>query len=306
MEVTKGYFLVFLTAVISGFAIFINKFGVKVINPYIFTWLKNLTVAIFLTGLLLALRDWKTLKNLTKKQWFSLITIGFVGGSIPFFLFFKGLSLTNPAKASFLHKTMFIYVAFLAVIFLKEKIDKRFLFGGFLLIFGSLFLLKRLPSSINHGDLLVFLATLLWAIENTISKYVLKSPALLGRTVAWARMFFGAFFMLIFLLITNQLNLLSGLTLKQISWVAITAAILFGYVMTWYSGLKYVQVSKATVILLLGSPMTTFLSLIFEKKIVYQNVLSGILIILGVIIVIGFKETLKLLKEIKKSIYVRA
>lgn len=300
----KGYFLVFLTALISGFAIFINKFGVSVVNPSIYTFLRVLTVAIFLTGLLLFLKDWRTLKNLTGKQWLLLIIIGLVGGSIPFLLFFKGLSLTNAAQGSFIHKTMFIWVAFLAVLFLKEKINKKFFLGGLFLLLGGLILLKKLPYSFNQGDLLVFLATLLWAAENTISKYVLRD--LEGRIVAWARMFFGTLFILIFLLATNQFPLISSLTLGQINWVLITAVILFGYVMTWYSGLKFIPVSQATVILLLGSPITTLLSFIQTRQINLQDFLASFSIILGIVLVLGLRETWHLAKEIKKQIYVRA
>lgn len=298
----KGYFLVFLTALISGFAIFINKFGVSVVNPNIYTFLRVLTVAIFLTGLLLFLKDWRRLKDLTKKQWLLLITIGLVGGSIPFLLFFKGLSITNAAQGSFIHKTMFIWVALLATLFLKEKIDKKFLLGGLFLLLGSLILLKKLPYSFNQGDLLVFLASLLWATENTISKYVLRD--LEGRIVAWARMFFGALFILIFLLATNQLPLISGLTLGQINWVLITAVILFGYVMTWYNGLKFIPVSQATVILLLGSPITTLLSFIQTRQVSFQEIFSGLFIILGILLVFGLKEVWRLFKELKKLVYV--
>jgi len=303
MDQNKGYYLVFSTAIISGFAIFINKFGVSVVNPYIFTFLKNLIVAFLLTGILLALRDWRILKNLTKKQWLLLVIIGLVGGSIPFLLFFKGLSLTSAAQGSFIHKTMFIYVALLAVIFLKEKIDRRFLLGGLILILANFILLKKLPTSINFGDLLVLFAALFWAIENTISKYTLRE--LQGRTVAWGRMFFGTFFIFIFLFGTNQLPLITGPTLKQISWVIITGLILFGYVMSWYSGLKYIPVSQATAILLFGSPVTTFLSLISGGKISFQEILSGILIILGVISVIGLKEIWQIIKQTRKLIYAR-
>lgn len=300
----KGYLLVFLTAVISGFAIFINRFGVEVLNPYTFTFLKNLIAALFLTGFLFALKDWRILKKISKKQWILLVIIGLVGGSIPFLLFFKGLSLTTAAKGAFLHKTMFIYVAFLALIFLREKIDKKFLLGGLFLILGSLFLLKRIPYSINQGDLLIFLATLFWAAENIISKYVLKE--LPGRTVAWARMFFGSLFIFLFLLFTNQLPSLSGVTLTQISWIFVTGAILFGYVMTWYSGLKYIPVSQAAVILLLGSPITTLLSLIWTGQVTLQGILSGILIIFGVILIFGLKKLYQISRDFKKLIYVRS
>ncbi|OGZ17527.1 MAG: hypothetical protein A2Z78_01550 [Candidatus Nealsonbacteria bacterium RBG_13_36_15] len=299
----KGYFLVFLTAIISGLSIFLSKFGVSVINPYIFTWLKNLMVLVLLTGLLLALKDWQILKSLTKKQWFLLIAIGLVGGSIPFLLFFKGLSMVSAPLGSFIHKTMFIYVAFLAFFFLKEKIDKRFFLGGFFLILGNLLLLKKLSFTLEPGYFLVFLATFFWAAENTISKYVLKE--LSGRIVAWARMFFGAFFIFIFLLGTDQLSLLVDFNLIQVRWILITAVFLFGYVMTWYGGLRYIPVSQATVILLFGAPITTLLSFIFGREVILQDFLAGFLIILGIISVLGLKQTLGLIKEMKTLMYVR-
>jgi len=298
----KGYSLVFLTSLISGFAIFINKFGVKVINPDIYTFLRVLIVAIFLTGLLLLLKDGSKLKSLTKKQWFLLVMIGFAGGSAPFLLFFRGLSLSNAAQCSFIHKTLFIWVAALAALFLKEKLDKKFLLGGLFLLLGSLVLLKKLPHSLNQGDLLVFLATLLWAAENIISKYTLRN--LEGRIVAWGRMFFGASFILIFLLATNQFQLISNLKPRQISWVLITAIVLFGYVTTWYRGLKLIPASQATAILLIGSPITTLLSFIQTKQINPEKILSSIFIVFGILLVLELKELWHLLfKKLKKLVY---
>ena len=46
MNKNKGFLLVLATAFISGLSIFINKFGVSVINPYIFTGLKNIIIAL--------------------------------------------------------------------------------------------------------------------------------------------------------------------------------------------------------------------------------------------------------------------
>ena len=297
----KGYFLVFLTAVISGISIFINKFGVAVINSNIFIFLKNLVVAVLLSSLLILFKDWQKLKKLTKKHWFLLISIGLVGGSIPFLLFFKGLSLINAAQGSFWHKTMFIYVIILASIFLKEKIDKKFLLGGLLLILGNLILLNKLPIAINKGDVLVILATIFWAIENIISKYALRETE--PRIVAWARMFFGSLFIFLFLLVTNQLELIGSLGFKQISWVLVSAILLLGYVITWYEGLKFVPVSQATVILILGLPITTFLSFVAGGKVGLQEILSGVLIILGVMLVLGLKEVWQIIKQTKKLFY---
>lgn len=298
----KGLLLVLSTAIISGFSIFINKYSVSVINPYIFTFLKNVLVAIALSSLILGLKNRKTLKNLTKKQWGLLLAIGLVGGSIPFLLFFKGLSLTNAAESSFIQKTMFIYVALLASVFLKEKLNKNFLIGGLFLMLGNLFLLGKSSLLIlNKGALLIFIATIFWAIENVISKYALKE--LSGKIVGWGRMFFGSLLILVFLSITNQLPLITHLSFKQINWIIITAVILLGYVLTWYNGLKHIPVSQAAVILTLGAPITTLLNLVSGHSVNPQEILAGIFIVFGVILVLGLKEILGLTKKVSRLIY---
>lgn len=307
----KGYLLVFLTAIISGFSIFINKFGVGIFkNPYLYTFLRNVTVAIFLTFLLILFKDWKNFAKLTKKQWLLLLIVGLVGGCIPFFLFFKGLSMTSSAEAGFIHKTLFLWASILALLFLKEKLDKKFFIGASTLLFGNFILLKDFLLRGNYGNFLVLVATLFWAIENTIAKYLLKD--LTGRQVAWGRMFFGSLFMLIYLAFTNQLTPILALSSKQINWVLITSAFLFGYVFTWYSGLKYIPLSQATIILLLGSPITTFLNFI-HNSILHRSfvpppqneILSSLLVVLGIFVVLGLKKILEIFSALKKLIYVR-
>jgi drug/metabolite transporter (DMT)-like permease len=304
MQKNKGLLLILSTAVISGFSVFINKYGVSVINPYVFTWLKNLSVALILTGLILAFKDWRVLKFLTKKQWSWLLTIGLVGGAIPFLLFFKGLSMVSAAEGSFIQKTMFIYIAVLAVIFLKEKIDRKFLAAASLLLIGNILLLKNFHLSFSLGSALIMIATIFWAMENVISKFMLRE--LPWRMVAWARMFFGSIFIFGFLFFTRQAELIVNLNFKQIGWVAITALFLLGYVATWYSGLKEVEVMKAAAVLLLGSPITTILALISGSKIEAREIFAGALIILGIVLIIDIGNILQKTKEIWRKRYARS
>lgn len=290
-----GLMFVFFTALVSGFSIFINKFGVSDINSDIFTFSKNVIVAIFLFAIILFFNEFKSLINLKAKDWLKLIVIGFVGGSIPFLLFFKGLQLTSGATSSFIHKTMFIYVAVMAMFFLKEKLSKKVLIAAVLLLIGNFLILNLKPFNLfnlDYGSLLIFSATLFWAAENIISKYALRE--LSSMQVAFGRMFFGSFFILIFLYFSNELKLMSALTLPQLSWILISSAFLFLYVFTWYSGLKYVKVSVATSILLLGSPITTLLSYIFTGAALSLNQALGILfLIVGIILFILFAEMAK-------------
>ena len=299
----KGLFLVFGTAVISGFSVFINKFSVGEFNPYLFTFLKNLLVAIFLLSLLLGLKEFKNLKKLTKKDWSVLAIIGLLGGSTPFLLFFKGLSLTTAANGAFIHKTMFIYVAILAGIFLKEKIPNRLLVAGSFLLMGNLYFLRFLPVGVQRGDLLILVATILWAVENTISKYALRS--LSPTIVAFGRMGIGSAFILLFLIFTGNIQAISRLTPLHFQWVLISGVLLFGYVTTWYTGLKSISVSTATVILLLGSPITSLLTFIFQGQgfSIYQTI-GSLLLAFGVALAIGFREIWQTFKNLPKLIYV--
>ncbi len=289
MNKNKGLLLVSGTAFISGLAIFINKFGVSIINPYIFTGLKNIIVALLAISWLLMFKDWRILKGLRIRQWLLLTGIGLIGGSIPFLLFFKGLSLTSSVQAAFIHKTMFIYIAVLAVVFLREKISRNFLIAGLLLFLANILLLRIIPHSFGWGDLLVLSATLFWALENVLSKYLLGE--LSPRIVIWGRMFFGSLFIILFWLMTGQAHLVSSLNLEQIGWLMITAVFLFGYVATWYTGLKYIKVSLAAIVLLLASPITTLLSLIFLNGVLLFSQFLGIILALLALLII-YKSSL--------------
>lgn len=288
----RGLLFVLGTAIISGISIFINKFGVKGIDAYLFTGVKNLIVAVFLFSLILLAKDFKKLKQLTKKDVGKLFLIGLFGGSIPFLLFFKGLQLTSAAQGAFIHKTMFLWVGLLALIFLKEKLSKGLIIGAILLLTGNFLLLKLTNFVFSTGDMLIFIAALFWSIETIISKQALRT--LDSKTVAFARMFFGSIIIMAFLTATNSISLAATLTSTHLIWIIITSFFLFGYVFTWYSGLKHLKASTATSILLLGSVITTTLNLVFANTVIVPSQIIGIiLLILGLISVVWFSTIIK-------------
>jgi len=301
----KGIALALGTALISGASIFLNKFAVTGIDPFVFTALKNSLVALFILSLILGLKEKNNLKKLSKKQWFKLSLLGLIGGSIPFLLFFKGLALTSAAQASFWHKNMFLLIIPMSLIFLKEKLNKNYLLASLLLFLGNLLLLKRLSFNINMGDLYIILATLFWAVENTLSKHLLKGLA--SKTVGLGRMFFGSVFIWIFLLLTGKASLVLNLSLSQFAWTIFTSLFLGAYVLTWYAGLKRVKLSTAAVILLLGGPITSLLSLVFLQTIPSAKQSLAILFtILGIVLVVGIKEFVSLPQKILSLFYARS
>ena len=288
MESKKGLMLVLGTAVISGFSIFINSYGVKGFDSSVFTFSKNFAVALALIALILGMRQWREIARLSRRQWSQLFVIGVIGGSIPFLLFFKGLQLASGATASFIHKTLFLYAAVFAVIFLKEKLSKGLLIGCALLLAGN-FVVLMPKLTFSFGHLLILIAALFWAAENVYAKHVLKQ--LSGTMVAFGRMFFGSILLLFFIIAMDKESLLIGMTSAQYGWIGITSLLLLAYVVTYYNGLKLVKVSSATAILVLGSVITTLLDLLFKgTPVTLLQAFGMALIAAGIVSIVWFSS----------------
>ncbi|MEM4264083.1 MAG: DMT family transporter [Candidatus Woesearchaeota archaeon] len=282
----RGYLFVLLTALVSGVSIFLNTFAVKGINPYVFTFSKNVLVVVFLLSLLLLFNEIKSFKLLSKMQWFKLVLIGLVGGSVPFLLFFKGLSMSASSTASLLHKSMFFLVALLAVLFLKEKLNWRFAVAALLLFAGNYLLLESKSFAFGVPEMLILGAVAFWSVETIISKHVLKEVS--SRVVAFGRMFFGSLFIFVFLAATGNLQGIASLSVPQFGWIAFTSVLLLAYVTTWYAGLQRVPASIASCILVLGSAVTTVLSFAYSGSFSFAGLAGAALIISGVVLVAGY------------------
>ena len=91
--------------------------------------------------------------------------------------------------AAFIQKTLFVWVAILAVPFLGERLGVGQLVALAVLIVGQALVLP--PSGIEwgRGETLILIATLLWAVETILVKRLLGSIA--SPTVAAARMGIG-------------------------------------------------------------------------------------------------------------------
>lgn len=275
----RGLLLVFLTAIISGVSIFANSFGVKGVESTVYTFAKNSLVALLLISILFAFRDYKSIRNVKGRDWLWLTIVGLVGGAVPFVMFFKGLQMTNGPIGAFIHKTMFVFVAVWALVFLKERFSWKIFVPAALLLAGNFILLNIRTIDFSMGALLVLGATLLWSIENTISKALLKriNPTILASS----RLGFGSFFILAYLFLTGKGALITAISAPQLLWISVAAVFLLMYVLTWYSGLKEVKVTTATSILLLGSPITLLLSHIFLGNALTLFQVFGMLLVLA-------------------------
>lgn len=284
----KATLIALSTACISGVSIFLNKFAVTSVNdPILFSGIKNMLVALFLVGAMFAFSKRQEVYTITKKQWKQLITLGLLGGAIPFALFYTGLSMIPAINGAIIHKTLFIWVALLATIFLREKLSFLQWLGFSLLFASNVIIGGFIQFTGSTGELLVLGATLFWAVEFLLAKKLLKELSIL--TVASGRMVFGSLFLGIFLAMTGRLSNLATMTPSNALWIGLTVFLLLAYVTTWYSALKYAPASYVAALLVPSTVITNILTAIFiTGTFTKTHILSTLLVILGSTCVIFF------------------
>jgi len=276
----KGILWALGTTVISGVSVYVNKFGVaQVSDPYVYTTLKNSLVAIgLLAALALLAGGWRELRGFSARQWAGWVGLGLIGGGVPFLLFFGGLASASAPSAALIHKTLFLWVALLAVPLLGERLGGWQVAGLAVLAIGQFLLRPPAGWGWGSGETLILIATLLWAFETILAKKIL--PEMSARSAAMGRMGIGSLVMWLFLSLTGRAETALALTGGQWFWVLVTSIFLMGYVWTWYSALKVAPAVLVTSILTLGAIITILLDILVEGQGVTMPQLAGIFLLI--------------------------
>jgi drug/metabolite transporter (DMT)-like permease len=258
-DTRRGYYYAGLNAVISGFAIFINSYGVKLFaDSTLYTTLKNAVVgiALLIPLMLFSSRraEWGSLRP---KQWALLLMLAVIGGSVPYALFFRGLQLTTPVTSSLINHAQFLIVALLAILLLRERIGPLMWGALLLLLVGTTLGLNIQAVRWNEGAALVAVSTLLFAVGVVLAKHLLRNLSTL--TVMTAKMSIGSLFLLGYVAYTGRLGAVATLSLTQWAFVVGTGLILLAFTVTAFLALRYTTATAATAIPAAAPIITTAL-----------------------------------------------
>jgi drug/metabolite transporter (DMT)-like permease len=275
---TKGIALALGTALISGVAIFLNSFAVKEItDAAVFTTLKNGIAAIILVGAaVLATRGRLTLPT-GLRAWSGVIAVGVFGGGVAFLLFFTGLAQASAPSAAFIHKTLFVWVALLAVPFLGERLGLIQVGALGALLASQLLITPPNGVTWSSGETMIAAATLIWAAEAIVAKRLLAriDPLALGI----GRLGIGLVVLVGYVIATGKADAVLNLGPVQWTWVLATGALLAGYVGTWFAALRFAPASVVTSVLVLGAPITATLSALNSGVVPQALPLAGYVLI---------------------------
>lgn len=256
-----GIALAFVAAVISGVAIFVNGHAVRHFgDATVYTTAKNAIAAVLLLGLAAPLLGGpRSAIPSVRRHRLGLVAIAFIGGSVPFVLFFEGLSRAEATQAAFIQKTLVVWVAILAVPLLHERLRWPHFAAIALLVAGQAWLVGDAGTVVfRSGEAMIFAATLLWAAEIIVAKKLLAD--LDSRLVGAARMALGTVVLVGWVVVSGRADQLFSLSGDQWSWVLLTGLILAGYVATWFAALARAQAVDVTAVLVFGAVITALLS----------------------------------------------
>ncbi len=255
-----GIVLAFVTAIVSGVSVFVNAYGVKHFgDATVYTTAKNAIAGILLLSLLaLPMGAARPVANMTRRRMAGLLAVATIGGSVPFVLFFEGLARAEAPQAAFIHKTLVIWVALLAVPLLHERIGIPHVAAIGLLVAGQAWLVGEVGTiTFGAGEAMILAATLLWACEVILVKRLLVSIS--PRALAAARMGFGTVLLVAWLAVSGRAGDVLSLSAGQWRWAVLTGLLLAAYVSTWYAALARAQAVDVTAVLVFGAVVTLFL-----------------------------------------------
>lgn len=281
----KYYILLCVSAVLWGAQPVLVKAAIKELTPITIASFRYFLLSGTLFILMLVQHEKKFLPR--KKCIIPLLLMGLCGVTLNNFTQFTGLQFSTVTNATLISATTPAVTAFLAAIFLKDRLLPLQWLGIFISLSGTTYLISHgsldivLRISFNYGDILFFLSQVSWAVYSLISLRVMREMTVTATT-AWAGLF-GAMLTTIYGLFAGELYYAPVSTegifsLIYIIWGGGVCAMLF-----WNISVKGTGPSQATIFLNI-MPIVGVLcgALFLQEEVGFQELCGATAILSGV------------------------
>ena len=199
-------------------------------------------------------------------------------------MFFTGLKLTTAADTALLSNGETVFSILFALLFFKEKL-KLVGYGAVALILVGVFIVTtnfNFDSSLmqfSSGNILVIAATVLWGLDNNISKIITRHMHI-SRLVQLKSLIGGSISLLVVLLMGIPFNV------QQTQIIPIVLVGVFGFAISLYlylHSIKRLGVVKASSLLSLSAVFgLIFAALLLHEPIDIYQVIAVIIMVTGV------------------------
>jgi len=292
-----GYYFAALNALISGVAIYVNSIGVKLFaDSTLYTALKNAVVgvALLVPLLIMLTRNRAEYRRLTGRQWGLLLVVAVIGGSVAYALDFRGLQISTAVTAAVVDHTQFLFVALFAGVLLRERFGPAIWLALLVLFVGLCIGLKLNTVHLDTGVIFLLAATLLFALDAILIKYLLRSVSIL--TVMVFKMSLGAVLLLAYVGASGRLGAVTRLSPTQWGFVLVTGLILLAFTVTAIAGLRHASATAVTAIPAASPIITTALVVVSRHITITPLTLFGLALTLVaalIIFTVGRRQELR-------------
>lgn len=182
-----GYLSALMVALLFGVWFSLDKTLLGYLHPFTLAALTYLIASIFLFFV-----NFSPLKNrilnfinrksdvedfITQKEYFILFLTATFGAFIAPALYLSGLFRITAVNAALLANSEILFIIILGVLFLKEHVGKKDIFGFSFILIGAIFLSTNNLQNLSFnqsmfGSLLVISASFFWSMDTILSKYL--------------------------------------------------------------------------------------------------------------------------------------
>jgi drug/metabolite transporter (DMT)-like permease len=286
----KGYFYAFLATICGSMVYLFSKAALNEVSLPQFGFWWFLTAIFWNSLMALHPKGGFSIKKFTRKDYRTLIIMGFIELVATSTLYAAIAVSVNPAIPSFLRNLEYLFISVLGFVLLGERLGKWQLTGAFLTLSGAFIIsLRTSPdeSFFTAASGLMLISTTFYAARTIIAKKHIReiSPVVLSINRALFLMTLALFFM-----VSQNLSFIIPTT----AFINIMAGAFVGPFLTsifQYSALKYIEASKAAIV---QSTTGMFVMLgaffLFATLPTTVQVIGGLIAITGVVIMMFKKK----------------
>lgn len=256
----KSIILLFLTAIIWGFAFVAQKVGAQFVGAFTFNGVRFLLGTLSLFPVIMLFEKEKVSKEKFRKT----LKAGLIGGVVLFLAStFQqyGVEITNSAgKSGFITGLYTVFVPIAAFLFMKKKTNVLTWVGAVFAVGGLYLLCMTGDEKVGIGDLVLLVGTVFWTVHIlVIDRFVAEISPLRFAQIQFA--------------VCAVLSIICALILEDISFVAIKSALL----PILYGGLMSVGVAYTCQILGQKDADPTFSAIVLSTESVFAAI-GGVLL----------------------------
>lgn len=268
------------------------KVSLQYLSPFELVLYASLTSTFVLSLIIFIQKKFNAVKVHIKENFKSVLLLGSINPFLYYLILFKAYDILPAQEAQAINYTWALMLAFLSVIFLKQKLTLNDIIAGIVCYFGVLIIsTKGEPFSLNFsnmdGVMLALLSTVLWSMY-----WILNTKSKVDSIVGLFSNFLVSMpIIIIYYLFTQPIELPSLTGLLAASYVGI-----FEMGITFFFWLKAMQHAISTSKIANLIFISPFISLIFIYFIVGETIYPSTIVGLTTIVFGLIIQQLKLSK----------